>query len=274
MFWGLLPIMLLCNCTVLEERDSCPNYLSVDFRDVDKGIKEWQMWFFNAEGGLVFKDTVSRSSYSGPYIVEVPRYATMRCILWGNIRSATNLDENYSYKTNFVKKADVSADSIYFFTDTIDTRGETSFVKIAPNKEFATVDIFMKGWIGSDYEVDMVLECANSGFYVDKGFVDGAISTNVGEYDIGNYFTQFRCRMLRQKDTENILLRLRVKGVSGNGSDLEEKVIPLGEYLEENGYDMQADSLEDIAMEVDFSYNNCVVKVADWEATYKIDKEI
>lgn len=274
---AMLPLMMLCSCTVLEDRSTCANYLSMDFSGVDNGIKEWQMWFFNGDGELVLKDTVSRSSYSSPYVVQVPRTSNLRCFLWGNIRGATVVNENYSYMTNFAKKADMSADSIYFFADTINTTGEESGLKIVPAKEFATLDVFVKGWASSGYEAGMVLECANSGFYVGKEFVGGTSCTTAAVHDTGNYYTQFRCRMLRQQDTENMVLRLYVNEILPDGSlgrTVMEQEIPLGEYLEENGYDMQASSLEDIVMEADCSYNKFVVKAADWEATYKIDKEI
>ncbi len=274
---GLLPLMLLCCCTVLEDRSGCANYLSMDFSGVDKSIKEWQMWFFNEEGKLVLKDTVYRSSYSSPYVVQVPRSPDLRCILWGNMRSATDVNENYSYMTNIAKKADMSSDSIYFFTGTINTEGEESELKVVPQKEFATVDIFVKGWVGSGFDARMVLECASSGFYVGKEFMGGTTYTTAYVYDTGNYYTQFRCRMLRQQDTENMVLRLYINELLPDGSlgrTVVSKDIPLGEYLEENGYNMQATSLQDIVMEVDFSYNKLIVKVADWEAIYRIDKEI
>lgn len=278
--WIVLSVLLLmfpCSCTVFEDRDECPNYLAIDFKEVDNDIKEWQMWFFTEQGELVFKDTVSRSSYSSSYIVEMPRHTELRCFFWGNIRGATNLDESYSYRTNISKKADVSADSIYFFADTINTMREESSLKVVPRKEFATVDIFVKGWVGTEYEAEMVLECARSGFYVGKDFFGGTVYTKAEVYDTGNYYTQFRCRMLRQQDTENIVLRLYIREHQQGGQFervVQETEIPIGKYLEENGYDMTGSTLEDIVMEVDYSYNNFMIKAADWEATYKISMEM
>ncbi len=269
--------LFLGGCTVLEDRDGCPNYLVVDLQEVDKSIKEWQMWLFDKDGTLLFKDTIFRRSYGEPYTVLVPRSDDVRCFMWGNMRDATHIEENYSYDTCFEKIPDVWADSLYFFGGTVSTKGENSYVKVIPGKEFATVDIFVKGWVGNDYEAEVSIICASSGFYVSKEFLYKPVVSYAVEYGKGDYYTHFRSRIWRQPDTENVLLKLYIRDLNPDGSLGVVKIdteVPLGEYLYENGYDMGSLSLEDIEIEVDYSYNRFQVKVADWEATYPILKEI
>ena len=265
------------SCTVFENREGCPNYLSVDLKEVDKTIKEWQMWLFDEDGTLLLKDTIYRRHYMEPYIVSVSRANDVKCLMWGNMRNATRIEESYSYSTSFEKLPDVWADSLYFFADTICTKGENSYVKVIPGKEFATVDIYIKGWVGNDYEAEVAIICASSGFYVSKEFLERSTVTYASVYERGDYYTHFRSRILRQPDTENVLLKLYIRDLNPDGSLGEIKVdteVPLGEYLFENGYDMGNLSLEDIEIEIDYSYNRFQVKVADWEATYKILEEI
>lgn len=274
---SLIAPLLLANCTVLEDRDNCSSHLTIDFSNVDRGIKEWQLWLFDTHGNLLFKDTVYRSSYNSPYIVEVPRRSAVRCLTWGNIRGATKLSEVYSLGSFITKERDVSADSLYFCTDTINTKMEDSYLEIIPMKEFATIDIYMKGWADLDYDAQLHLECANSGFYIDKRFCGSNSSTLVPVHDIGNYFTHFRCRMLRQRDTENLILSviLRRKNIDGSiGECIMERDIPIGRYLEENGYNMQGENLEDISIEIDYSYHQCLIVAEDWSATYNLLQEI
>lgn len=269
--------LFLGSCTVLENRDGCPNYLVVDLQEVDKTIKEWQMWLFDEEGTLLLKDTIYRRSYQEPYMISVPRANDVKCLMWGNMRNATRIDECYSYRTSFEKLPDVWADSLYFFSDTISTKGENSYVKVIPGKEFATVDIYIKGWVGNDYEAEVAITCASSGFYVSKEFLEGETVTYASVYETGDYYTHFRSRIWRQPDTENVLLKLYIRDLNPDGSLGEVKVdteVPLGEYLFENGYDMNSISLEDIEIEIDYSYNRFQIKVADWEATYKILEEV
>ena len=273
----LAGILSLCGCTVLEDRDPCPCYLEVDFSQVDKSIREWQMWLFSPEGTLLFKDTVYRRSYSSPYIVEVPRNSKVQCLLWGNARGGTNLNESYSRYTTLLHKGGVAADSLYFSTDTISTMGEESSLKVLPHKEFATVDICLQGWIGVDFDASMELLCGAQGFYVDRRFLRGEVSSNMKLYDMGDYYTQFRGRILRQPDPENIILSLliRKREIDGSiGEVLIDKDIPIGKYLEENGYDMHTPDMSDIVMDVDYSYTNLVIKAEDWEATYSLNEEI
>ena len=273
----LLLVAFLSGCTVFENRDGCPNYLAVDLQEVDKTIKEWQMWLFDEEGRLLVKDTIFRRSYQQPYIVEVPRASKVKCLMWGNMRSATNLCESYSLDTYFEKLPDVWADSLYFFADTISTKGENSYVKVVPGKEFATVDVYIKGWVGSDFEAELALVCASAGFYVSKEFLEMGTVVYANVFDIGDGYTHFRSRILRQQDTENVLLKLFIRNLNPDGTlgeVLVDQEIPLGEYLFLNGYDMNGVSLEDIEIEVDLSYNRFQIKVADWEAVYKIFEEI
>lgn len=281
MLRGLLILILLApiltNCTVLEDRSDCPNYLTIDFSEVERGIKEWQLWMFDKEDNLIFKDTIYRCSYSSPYLVKVPRSREVRCMMWGNIRGGTQLSENYSLGTFLTKEPDITADSLYYFLDTISTNGEDSYLKVIPLKEFATLDIYMKGWIDNDFAAELKLECANSGFYVDKRLCGSNSFTTIPVHDLGNYFTHFRCRFLRQRDTENLILSVIIKKKNIDGSishTLIEKDIPIGLYLENNNYNMQSLNLKDITMEIDYSYNLCVIKIEDWSETYNLLEEI
>ncbi len=277
LIWGLMAGLLAGACTVLEDRSVCPCYLTVDLTKVDKGVREWQMWLFTPEGELLYKDTVYRRSYSAPYIIQVPRNKKVQCLMWGNARSGTLVEETFSPATSLIKKEDVLADSLYFFADTISTWGEDSRMKVVPRKEFATVDIYMQGWADVEYEVRMVMVCGSKGFYVTGDFYPGEVSTEMELFSLGDYYTQFRGRILRQSDTENILLSLKIRRRKMDGTlgeELVNKDIPIGKYLEENGYNIQNADLGDIRMEVDYSYTNLKIKAEDWEATYKIAEEI
>lgn len=273
----LLAGIFLYSCTVLEDRDPCPCYLEVDFSQVDKSIREWQMWLFSPEGKLLFKDTVYRRSYSSPYIVEVPRNTKVQCLLWGNARGGTSLNELFSLSTSLLHKGGEAADSLYFSTDTISTMGEESSLKVHPRKEFATVDICLQGWIGVDFDASVEIVCGTQGFYVDRRFLRGDVTSTMKLYDMGDYYTQFRGRILRQPDPENVILSLLIRKLEIDGSVgeiLVDKDIPIGKYLEENGYDMHTPDMPDIVMGVDYSYTNLVIKAEDWEATYSLNEEI
>ncbi len=283
--WGVITavsvgILLLClsgGCRVFEDRDVCPSYLTVDLQGVDREIREWQMWLFNGKGEMIYKDTIYRRDYVSPYVVEVPRFGEVQCLLWGNIRGGTSLTERYSLETIILKEDGKSADSLYFCKDVISTNGEESYLKVVPYKEFATVDLYLQGWVGVDFDVEMVLQCAKGGFYVDGEFSGSIVSTNMELCDLGNYYTKFTGRILRQPDTENIVLSLMIRNREWDGTSgqvLVDKDIPIGKYLDENGYNMQSANMSDIRMDVDYSYNQLIIKAEDWEAEYKLTEEI
>ncbi len=274
----LVAVMALSgSCRVFEDRDVCPSYLTVDLKDVDKSIRELQMWLFNEVGEMIYKDTIYRRDYSSPYVVKVPRYEDVRCMLWGNIRGGTELVEKYSLGTAMLKRDGIQADSLYFCKSMINTKCEDSYIKVRPHKEFATVDVYLQGWVGVDFDVEMVLLCAKGGFYVDGGFSGSRVQTYMELCDMGNYYTKYSGRILRQPDTENILLSLliRKREVDGTlGKILVNRDIPIGKYLEENGYDIQGANLGDIRMDIDYSYNQLIIKAENWEAEYSLVEEI
>jgi hypothetical protein len=278
LYFGIMALALLgSSCTVLEERSGCPCYLTLDLTKIDKGIREWQFWLFTPDGEIMYKDTIYRRSYSSPYTVQVPRNRRMQCLLWGNARGATLLDETMTPATSLLKKEDVLADSLYFFADTVDTWKEDGWVSVEPKKEFATVDIYMQGWVDIEYVVELILKCDTKGFYVDGGFYSGKVETHMQFDDIDEYCSHFQGRILRQPDTENLKLSmlLKKKEIDGTlGPVIVDKDIPIGKYLEENGYDMHKPILEDIRMDIDYSRNSFMIKAEDWEATYKLVEEI
>lgn len=275
--WAITALSLISSCTVLEERSGCPCYLTMDLTKIDKGIREWQLWLFTPEGEIMFKDTIYRRAYSTPYTVQVPRNRQMQCLLWGNARGATLLDETMTPATSLLKKEGVLADSLYFFSETVDTWKEDGWVRVEPRKEFATVDIYMQGWVDIEYVVELILRCDTKGFYVNGEFYPGNVDTHMQFHNLGNYYSHFRGRILRQPDTENIRLSmlLKKKEIDGTvGEIIVDKDIPIGKYLEENGYDMNKLVLEDIRMDIDYSTNNFMIKAEDWEATYKLVEEM
>lgn len=274
---GVLAAWLSGGCRVFEDRDVCPSYLTVDMQGVDKSIREWQMWLFNGAGEMICKDTIYRRDYVAPYVIEVPRYGEVECLLWGNIRGGTELEERYSQGTTILKLEDIPSDSLYSSRSIISTNREESYLKVVPRKEFATVELYLQGWVGIDFDIEAVLRCAKGGFYVNGDFYGNGVSTRMEFSDLGNYYTKLSGRILRQPDTENILLSLfiRKREVDGSlGKVLVDLDIPIGMYLENNGYDIQSPDLSDIRLDVDYSYNQLVVKAEDWEAEYSLVEEI
>ena len=270
-------LFCMCSCTVLEERSGCPCYLAVDLSKVDKSIREWQLWLFAGDGRLVFKDTIYRRSYTAPYVVQVPRNRQLQCFMWGNARGATILDEANSPSTLLLKKEGLPADSLFSYADTIDTWKEDGLMRVIPRKEFATIDIYIYGWAEIDFEAEMELVCDSRGFFVGGDFYPDKVSVQMQLKGIDDYYTHFSGRMLRQPDTENLRLSLMLKKkeIDGQtGQILVNQDIPIGRYLEENGYDMQSPQLQDIRMELDYSYTNITIRTDDWEASYEIEEEI
>ena len=269
--------LCLDSCTILEERSGCPCYLTIDLTKVDKGIREWQLWLFDKDGEVMFKDTIYRRSYSSPYVVQVPRNRQLQCFMWGNVRGATILDEAYSPSTLLLKKEGLPADSLFHYAETVDTWREDGFMKVIPRKEFATVDIYIYGWADIDFVAEMELVCDSRGFYVGGDFYPDEVSVQMQLRGIDDYYTHFSGRMLRQPDTENVRLYLRLmkKEIDGTvGEELVNRDIPLGKFLEDNGYDMQSAQLQDIRMELDYSYSNLIIRTDDWEASYRLEEEI
>lgn len=270
----IVSAVLLSSC-IMEDRYACPSYLTIDMSDVNREMEWGQIWFFDPFGKLLYKDTISRSMFDNPYVVQIAREDYAKCYVWGNIGKNTLLSEEYSLNTNLTMLDNLPADSLYFYSCNINTNAEFSNIKLRANKEFATVNIIFPGYCDTTaYNVNISIECKNRGFFLDKSFIEKSVTTKAELCRLGLDYSMFSSRILRQGDARDIKMILQVEEKQkGKNSDIKAILapVPIGTFLYENGYDMLQEDLSDITIKIDLAGNFLYLQVEDWENEKRFD---
>jgi hypothetical protein len=270
---SLAVIILCCNSCILEERELCPTYLTIDMSMIDRNVEQGHIWFFDSDGNLLYKDTVSRGMFNKPYVVKIPRDDYAKCYMWANMGKNTLLNEEYSLNTSLTVLDNKPADSIYFYSCDINTNREFSNLTLLANKEFATINLTLTSYCDTTaYNTSIIIECRSRGFLVDKSFIETSSRVKAQLCETGVDYSLFATRILRQTDIKDIKLYVTIS--PKNDSRFSEvdnisAIIPIGQYLTESGYDMYEENLSDISMELDIVGCFLSIKGEDWKEEKK-----
>ena len=269
-----------CN-TIMESREECPCVLTIDFGKIDGNVRDVQLWLFDSEGNLLYKDTVGRKNFKVPDVLSVKK-GEIFCYAWCNLSGASVCTERFSPSTIIEKAGALSADSLFFFKYEGTVRGESAMLQVLPNKVFATVNVTFAG-IEEGSGAGTELVCPSGGFFVNGKCLEklSVISANTtqSQYRVSGPICVERLnsavnglsfRMLRQNGLDGIYMN--IYSLSG-GKEAEKKEVgtfELGKYLKDSNYDMAAISLKDVDVLIDMSSLVATVKVDDWVITAPI----
>lgn len=290
----VLSVMLFCmavqNCnTILESREECPCVLAIDYGGIGDNVKSVQVWAFDSDKKLIFKDTAERKDFGAPYVSNFKK-GEIFCYAWCNIGNATICSERFSSSTTIEKAGALSADSLFFFKYEGVAKGEEMRLHIFPNKEFATVNIKFEGLEkGAWAEADLI--CRSGGFFIDGACVDGVSLTTVSTLQKRENLSNMEIeapaqmalsnssnetvslRMLRQRTTDGIFMNLYILSGEKEITKKQNGTFELGKYLKEVNYDMRAPNLKDIDLLIDVGAMTVNVNVAGWNITAPVTAE-
>lgn len=258
---------LCCEKGIWEARGECPCVFTLDLGNIPKGIDTLHVWMFAENDTLLYRDTLGKVLFGSSCELLIRR-GMLRCYVWGNIRRATALKEERTFNSSLTKRKDVSPDSLYGYSGLFNTRSEYASGIVRMNKEFATVDVSLKGYKGSGNSMRLEISGSSSGFYIDGRFIPGADRIIAFPHSLNTARAQFTCRLLRQASLADLRMAL-CAGEQGWPEVRNE--LPLGKWLAGSGYDMQAPDLADIRLEIDLSVNMAVIRTEDWQATFPAD---
>lgn len=268
----LLSVMFSSACTkfVWEDRSDCPCILTLDLSNVDKNVSELHLWMFGEDNKILYRDTIPPARFGGTYDVQIKR-EMVNYYIWGNIKGATKLRDNLSINSTLTKVENSSADSLYHYSKQLNTNFESQIDTVLLNKEFITVNVTLKSAVSKGDKISLEMYGNSTGFYVDKRFV-GGIGKIMVVPDYKGDNTAFKYRLTRQEYLQDISIVIIITTQQGIPIVLTD--FPLGKYLQDNGYNMQAKNLSDINIELDLSANIFTIKVDDWQITVPSDIEI
>lgn len=150
-------------------------------------------------------------------------------------------------------------DSLYACGAVVDCTDETAEVKVARNKQFATVDLtFIPDDGVLEFPFSLVLKAPCNGF--DLRSLEPLRGSYSAPFASSQDNRKHAVRIPRQKDSNDIVIELR------RGAVVED-TIRLGDILAGMDYNWNTDSLGDITLSFGYRLSSFTVEITPWEGS-------
>ena len=275
-------MLFLSSCSIKEDRDGCPCWMTVDLSDVAESRWKSPEVQSNIEHQDVAKSPESRSNVAENVL----------------LRLRGNSDEDaveYEYQMTEAVRADAGAleyevprgavgvsavnpvrltipvgeqmDSLYGFFKMYHTRCESVLCDVELHKEFCTVS-FTLGEEGysSPYDIEVWGNVA--------GVSAWDLMPVMGEFRYAPVQRNgvYQVRVPRQVDNSLELVMLEIPDQVGyDGERVVVDRLPLGEYIARSGYDWTAEDLADVNVALDLEMQQVMITVSGWDGVVVMD---
>lgn len=239
----VLPALCAVACTVKEDRDSCPCYLTLDFSHVRQ---ESCSWFVCGREAEVLAGTFEEGSLPAEVCLPVRRGKCVVVVASG---------EGYVAESGLEISEGNDCPELWMCRDTVDAAGDEALCSVILHKEYALGTIRLLSGTAEPLRYELVGSVC--GYYPDGELRHGRFSvkfpplTGIGE---------LCARVPRQEDNS---LRLNVYEAS-----VLVRSFPIGEILYGSGYDWGADDLEDFIIALDYTSGRIALSSDLWTETY------
>lgn len=238
----LLAVMSAVSC-IKEDRSDCPCRLVLDFRDVDTSIVRAADIRLTSEEGFGFNDVVASSGFEG-YMITVPR-TTLQVCAWAGAGDCLNEDMSVSIPLG------QECPRLFLHVSSADADCELLEEKVMLRKNHCVLTVMVEK--GGTYPFDLTV----------KGRVDG-----YGP-DFNPRTGDFSCRAV--PDTSGICTVVLPRQLDSSlileiddGTETL-KTFAIGESIVAGGYDWNAEDLDDVTIEVDYSLTDIFLDIVDWD---------
>ena len=242
----LIPVLLLllASCSVKEARDSCPCQVEIDlsaFAKVSRSVR--------VRVGPTRLGRSLTAADSLQFQLQAARQGALPVAVWTGLKTMREQGDTVRVAGGQM------CDSLYLFSYKGDRPpGENLRLKAVPHKQFATVFLTVQTAEGETPPAAITIRSDADGLVLPDGApVNGTLEHPVG----GNGRYLFR---LPRQPTENQLV------MKAEGQDGQQHIYPLGEWIQESGYDWTAADLDDLVIGMDLSEWTVQVEILSWEA--------
>lgn len=269
-------VMLLCSCSVKEDRRPCPCYIDVTVPELSAEDGDCIVSVFSRDGRLAHRETLSSSSTL--FELALPKDFYSGNALWG-------LSDCALTDSLILIEEGNECDNIYSsITADVNATGEQAHIDFLRHKQFAKLSLSF--YTEGRFPYDIAL----------RGEVDGydlrTLTPHRGAFSVApqpqdDLNSKFQIRLPRQVDNSLAVVLLNPNEPStsspsssssssmGTKTDASEvNVIPLGEIIAQTHYDWTAESLEDIDIVIDFAKAQISIHVSDWDSVIVMRFEI
>lgn len=239
----LIALSFICSCTVLEDRDSCPCLLHLEFDESVSQVADSVRIWIKGEG-FGFVAGLPSSLY--PEGITVP--VTSRSGVFITVMDSESAQESADGSLNI--PSGCQCPEVYDFRSFCETSGETAHRHITLHKNHCRVYVTFREAASGGYSVK--IDGGVCGYSSRGDFLDGDFSCAPQIDGEG----RFVFCIPRQKDAG---LNMGI----GRG-DGRTRVFALGNYIEESGYDWTAEDLGDVELEVDYAASVIRLRFEPW----------
>lgn len=248
-------------CTVREDRQPCPCFLDVDYREVlAAGL------FPAEEPGIVdvavlIPEHPVRCTHKLAACPDIEEKTVMRDTAQVIALVGNRMPEGFPERGTQIRyEAGNQIDSLYVHTARLDCTVEETTCVLKPQKQFSTITFTDETDGNTLRKYNLVVRGTTCGFdAADLSALEGDYLYTVQEYDRNG---RISVRIPRQLES-SLMLDFYDK-------DTYQQLFsaPVGLYLFDAGYDRQAPGLEDYSVRINFEEALVYLRIADWEEEY------
>lgn len=239
-----LVLLLLCSCTVLEDRADCPCHLHMDFSDPANLVSD-TLCVRLSSGAFSKTILLPSEKYSEGLIVTVPGHSGV------NLTVFDNESRRYGSDGEIRIPVGEQCPHSYLFASFCDTSGPEAEAYVRVRKNYCGLSITFNSGDADNYE--MKISGNVCGFGRDALPLSGAFSV-APAFDGSSVGST---RIPRQIDNSLVLSVTSDSGATRN--------FALGSYIVESGYDWTKADLDDIAVTIDYAATSVSISVGKWE---------
>ena len=290
-------MLFLSSCSIKEDRDGCPCWMTVDLSDVaesrwkspevqsgidyhsvTKSLKSRQHIAESVvlrlrgnsdedEVDYAFKMTETVNTEVGALEYEVPRGAVGVSVIEMPDRVGHDGKSAWYHGDEIRIPVGEQMDSLYGFFKMYHTRCESVLCDVELHKEFCTVSFTLsEDGYSSPYDIEVWGNVAGVSAW-DLMPLDGdfrfAPSLENGVYQV---------RVPRQVDSSLELVMVEIPDQVGyDGERVVVDRLPLGEYIARSGYDWAAEDLADVNVALDLEMQQVMITVSGWDGVVVMD---
>lgn len=247
--------MLLVSCTVKEDREDCPCFLTLDLGGVggaglaQQGLHDLSI-MLASDDGYSRKEDFRLEDNVKEYNVAVPKSGL-------EVMAVCAGGGECSVEEGFVIGHGDECPVVYMFTDAFVADSGDMRRTVVLHRNFCGLSVRMKTSFNALPRPFVISVEGNvRGYHLDGTPAEGPFSCISAPSVAG----ECSVRIPRQTDAS---LRLVI---DFQDSD-EVRSFPVGEYILESGYDWTRPDLEDISVEMDFSLSGLTFTISKWKKT-------
>lgn len=256
-------LALLVSCSVKEDRDLCPCFLTLDLSGVEQlhlreeGLDTLGVYAVCDERN-VLDDRMPLEDCVQEYVVAVPRTEMDLCV------GTSGQGGVFSAAEGLTVPEGEQCPVVYMYAERINTAVNSVRKAVILHKNWCRIDLNMKPTVSGfsrPYHVSVVGDVC--GYNTDGTPKQGPFNCVSERSRAGSCHV----RVPRQTD-DSLWLRVHFEDAD------EIRGFPLGEYLRSSGYDWTAQDLEDISVSMDFARSAVTFTIYGWQRTISFEMQI